>query len=294
MAFEKLLNGSTSLANAAWLLADDSAGSGWADDATLAIVSGSQTITSDLDDGSSLTTGIDWFHIHSGFQGKIGTAASPLNIKFDTSWTSDTNPSFQMAGGVVFLDCANACPRVRVLGGTLYHVDGTITNLEVLGGEVRSLSTSTVWTNVYQMGGLLMDELDNANDITSGNYYGGVAYIRRQHTAATMKALAADGRIISSPTLYVDHNDGTTTLNQDGGTYWAIRGAVPTINGFSGAFRLSAAKQPVAIAGSAATVYPAWNYEVQEQGSAHTIGTLTRKLGPAIVNVQATAPSFPA
>lgn len=249
MAIAYLAEGSTTLAAAAW-----SDATGFANDATLVIERGGQTITTALDQ-SALGTGINYLQVRRTFTGNIGSsAAGPLKVDADAG--SDPNIVYAAAAGSFYLQAGGGSALVSRMecntGGQLRLVGGTFTNVDMLRGAM-SANGSTVITNLFVTGGEATIE-DNATAITNLEIFGGTVTLRRGATNVTMRGgrliLDADGRSL-----------GPTVLDVLGGEIVWISGAIPGGSSRSRvacSIDVSRLRRDAAFAATnATTVYPA-------------------------------------
>lgn len=248
MAIAYLAEGSTSLANVNW-----SDGTGFANDATLVIERGGQTIVSALDQ-SALGTGINYLHVRRTFSGSIGSSsAGPLIVDADAG--SDPHILYAASGGEFYLRAGGGNSLVTRVecnaGGRLRLMGGTFTNVDLIRGS-SNVNGSAVMTNVYITGGEHVID-DNATAIANLEIYGGVTTLRRSATNLTMKGgtliLDADGRSL-----------GSTVFDFLGGAIVWISGSIPggsTRSRAAGRFDVSRLRRDAAFAATnATTVYP--------------------------------------
>jgi len=130
MAIANLLDGATDIsAGASW-----SDGIGFANDATLIIPRGSQTLTN-LDVRAATTTGIDYLHVSRGFTGNIGGGGTSLQCDVDATYT--TTPNIVHSGaGFFYFNPATTTAEVLVNGiGTFVQTGGTTTTFRCVTGN---------------------------------------------------------------------------------------------------------------------------------------------------------------
>jgi len=150
MAIAYLNEGAVSLAAANW-----SDATGFANAATLVISSGSQTITTSLDQ-SGLSGGIDTLDILPGFTGRIGGAGYG-SLKVDADEGGSTHRIiYNAGGGSLYLQAGGDNTLITNFWmsslGSCYLTGGTFTNV-VLGQGSLSVDSSTVLTDPVFDGG---------------------------------------------------------------------------------------------------------------------------------------------
>lgn len=259
MALAYLTAGSTTVASAGW-----SDATGFADNATLIIDQGSQTVTDGLTSGSGLTTGINYLHGRKGFTGIVGSAGAPLTTKFDGTYT--TLPNIIWTSGVLYLTCTNACPKLRVHGGTVVVVSGTVTSLEVTGGQVDLLAAVDVDASEIS-GGYVRDVAASSNTTNTCVVYDGAYDSDRIITTLTN----VNGRVSYGYTT------GATTVNQYGGRIDWKTGSITTLNQYGGIFDARRAERDLTI--STANLYPTANFQTKASGATVTVTSQVDKLG---------------
>lgn len=270
MALAYLTEGSATLAAAAW-----SDATGFADNATLIVDAGSQIITTSLNAGSGLATGISYIHFRKGFTGQVGSAGTSLETKF-ANYT--TLPNVIVSSGSLWLTCTNTCNKVRVLGGTVTILSGTVTDLEIVSGTVNASASATI-TNLAMAGGFFRDLATGSNAMTLASIYGGTASFMRPVTTITMSEAA--GSSVGAPTTFVtyDHATGPTTVNERGGTFNLIEGSVATLNLYAGRFDASRAARDLTIGGTATNLYPFSVFKSKSSGATVTVSNVSDQLG---------------
>lgn len=270
MALAYLTEGSATLAAAAW-----SDATGFADNATLIADAGSQIVTTSLNAGSGLATGISYIHFRKGFTGQVGSAGTSLETKF-ANYT--TLPNVIVSSGSLWLTCTNTCNKVRVLGGTVTILSGTVTDLELVSGTVNVSASATV-TNLAMAGGFFRDLAVGSNAMTLASIYGGTASFMRPVTTITMSDAAGDG--VGAPTAVVtyDHATGPTTVNQRAGTFNLIEGSVATLNLYAGRFDASRAARDLTIGSTATNLYPYSVFKSKSSGATVTVSNVSDQLG---------------
>lgn len=270
MALAYLTEGSATLAAAAW-----SDATGFADNATLIVDAGSQIITTSLNAGSGLATGISYIHFRKGFTGQVGSAGTSLGTKF-ANYT--TLPNVIVSSGSLWLTCTNTCNKVRVLGGTVTILSGTVTDLEIVSGTVNASASATI-TNLAMAGGFFRDLATGSNAMTLASIYGGTASFMRPVTTITMSEAA--GSSVGAPTTLVtyDHATGPTTVNERGGTFNLIEGSVATLNLYAGRFDASRAARDLTIGGTATNLYPFSVFKSKSSGATVTVSNVSDQLG---------------
>lgn len=258
------------MAAAAW-----SDATGFADNATLIVESGSQIVTTSLNAGSGLSTGISYIHFRKGFTGQVGSAGTSLETKF-ANYT--TLPNVIVSSGSLWLTCTNTCNKVRVLGGTVTILSGTVTDLEIVSGTVNASASATI-TNLAMAGGFFRDLATGSNAMTLASIYGGTASFMRPVTTITMSEAA--GSSVGAPTTFVtyDHATGPTTVNERGGTFNLIEGSVATLNLYAGRFDASRAARDLTIGGTATNLYPFSVFKSKSSGATVTVSNVSDQLG---------------
>lgn len=272
MAIEYLANGATSLAAANW------SGSGFADNATLIIEQGSQTITGGLDQ-SGLTTGIDYLDIRPGFTGNIGSpSAGALTVDADT--TTADYIRYAALGGTLYLNAGGGSGVIRNFysdgRGTSYLTGGTFTTVIVSSGTCY-IQSGTVVTNLYVLGGRVVIS-DNATAITLANITSrGQVTSERPFTTVN---------IGGGGYLDYDNDDGDAlgTVTLDGGTFVHRSGDIGTYTGKSGLHDIRYAQRAIEVGTSAATLYAALDlrYDMNQVTLSNTtyIGSPAQSSGP--------------
>lgn len=258
MALAYLTAGSTTVAAAGW-----SDATGFADNATLIVDQGSQTVTDGLTSGSALTSGINYFHGRAGFTGTIGSAGAPLTTKFDNYTTL---PNVIWRKGTLYLTCSNTCNKVRVHGGTVVIVSGTVTTLEVTGGKVELLAAATV-TTLVQTGGWVQDVAASSNTTTTATIYAG--RYDSDRTITTLTNVAG--------TVTYGYTTGATTVNQYGGRIEWKTGGITTLNLYGGLFDARNAERDLTI--TTANLYPLADFQTKGSGATVTVTTTADQLG---------------
>jgi len=222
MAIAYLNEGAVSLAAANW-----SDATGFANLATLVIASGSQTITTALDQ-SGLSGGIDTLDIGPQFTGRIGSPSTgPLKVDADEGGSTH-RVTYNAGGGVLYLQAAGDNNLIsnfwKSSPGAAYLMGGTFTNV-ILGEGPLSVNGSTVVTNAYLKGGNSTIEAGTA--FTSLSVYAGTHYTKRDcatinvyggtliydvPTTATTTTIT----VYSGATLRLLSSDAIATLNLEG------------------------------------------------------------------------------
>lgn len=187
MAIAYLNEGAVSLAAANW-----SDATGFAEDATLVIPSGSQTITTDLDQ-SAVTNGIDTLEILPGFTGRIGGSGyGSLKLRATNGVTNRV--VYNAGGGSLYLQAAGSGGNTITdfwmsSLGSCYLTGGTFTGT-VLGQGSLSVDATTVLTNATFNGGSAVVQAGTA--ATTINVSGGSHVWKRGLTTLNVYG---DGRI---------------------------------------------------------------------------------------------------
>jgi len=284
MALELLNDGATSFAAANWAQVDGTAGSGFADSATLLVPGGSASVTAGLD-WSALTTGISYLKIADRFSGNIGTASVPLIVDADataTEWTSAASTSSRIehyGTGTLYVKAGGGSSRVSNLfqagTGRTVLTDGTATYLNVLAGTMQVGPAATA-SNVRLLGGsstlgtktaagTQLDVVAGSHTIqrpfTTINVYGGVLNVNVYYAAAA-----------SSITIY----GGTVKLISPGGT------AITATKQFGGFLDWSSLRVDTTI--TTLTRYKTARISARPNGAALTVTNDTKK-DPTIASV---------
>jgi hypothetical protein len=149
MAIAYLNEGAISLAAANW-----SDATGFANAATLVISSGSQTITTSLDQ-STLTAGIDTLDILPGFTGRIGGSGYG-SLKVDADESTTNRIIYNAGGGSAYFQASGDNSIISNFWmsslGSAYLTGGTFSNV-VLGQGSLSVDSTTVLTDPIFDGG---------------------------------------------------------------------------------------------------------------------------------------------
>lgn len=245
MAISNLLTGAVDIsAGASW-----SDTIGFANDATLIIPAGSQTLTN-LDVRSLTTTGIDYLHVSRGFTGNIGGGGTSLQCDVDATYT--TTPNIIHSGsGFFYFNPATTVAEVLVNGiGTFVQTGGTTTTFRCVTGSATVGDTCTA-TNCYLMGpGNLTLEYSASIVATlvfvSGS---GNCTIRREATTVTVRGPASV--VIDAP------GETIATLNADdpGCKITLLAGSITTANVY-GTLDLSQCNYASTVGGTATNLYP--------------------------------------
>jgi hypothetical protein len=222
MAIAYLNEGAVSLAAANW-----SDAIGFAEDATLVIPTGSQTVTTSLDQ-SAVTNGIDTLDILPGFTGRIGGAGyGSLKLRATSGVTNRV--VYNAGGGSLYLQAAGAANTITTFWmsslGSCYLTGGTFTNL-VLGQGSLSVDSTTEVTTPNLNGGSAIVQAGTAagtatisggshvwkRGFTTMNVYGrGRITIDAGSTALTTLSILspeAEVTLISSGTITTVNNWG--------------------------------------------------------------------------------------
>lgn len=275
MALAYLTEGSATLAAAAW-----SDATGFADNATLIVDAGTQTVTTALNAGSALSTGISYIHFRKGFTGQVGSAGTSLETKF-ANYT--TLPNVLLSSGSVWLTCTNTCNKILVLGGNLTILSGTVSALEIVAGNVLVSASATV-TALEMTGGNYRDLATSSNAITTASIFGGTASFLR--TTTTLNISDAVGANVRAPAAFVrsDHATGPTTINQRSGRLTLIQGSVGTLNLYAGVCDASRAIRDLTIGSTATNLYPFGTLNSTASGATVTVSNTSYKLGGPLAN----------
>lgn len=235
MATEYLNDGSTSIAAANWATSDGAAGAGIAsgNTNTYYIASGSQSITSGLDQ-SGLADGVDALTILPGFTGNIGDATASLRIGTHSTG-ANAKVEYAAGGGSLFL--AAAAVDANTIGtfsmtatARAYLTGGTFTTLHLALG-LLVVGPSAVLTNAYVYGG--QSVIDAGATGTLLEVFGGTHVVRRAFTTIRVYggsvAYQVDDSDLDATSLYVYpggtfmHVNGDITNRYIYGTYDASR-----------------------------------------------------------------------
>jgi hypothetical protein len=270
MALAYLTAGSQTLAAAAW-----SDAAGFADNATLIVDEGTQTITTSLNAGSGLATGISYIHFRKGFTGQVGSAGTSLETKF-ANYT--TLPNVILTSGSMWLTCTNTCNKILVQGGTLTILSGTVSALEIVSGTVNVSASATV-TALEMTGGIYRDLATSSNVMGTATVYGGTATFLRTVTTANISEASGSG--VGAPTTFAtfNHATGPTTVNLRGGRWNHLQGGVATLNAYAGVFDASRAWRDLTIGGTATNLYPFADFRPTSSGATVTVSNTSYKLG---------------
>ena len=229
MAIAYLNEGSVSLAAANW-----SDSTGFANAATLVISSGSQTITTALDQ-SALSAGIDTIDILPGFTGRIGGPGFG-SLKVDADEGGATHRIiYNAGGGSLYLQAGGDNTLISNFWmsslGSCYLTGGTFTNV-VLGQGSLSVDATTVLTDPIFDGGTAIVQAGTA--ATSVTVRGGAHVWKRGATTinvhgrgrltidcagvaiTTINILSPDAEVIllSSGTITTVNNWGRLTADK--------------------------------------------------------------------------------
>lgn len=248
MATAYLNDGATALGTAGnW-----SDATGVANDATLVIPRGSQTIPG-VDLSASAAAGVDYLHIMRAFSGSIGGGGTPLTLLFDATYT--TKPNFIHSGsGFVYLTTGSsttAC-TVAVLDGpgTLYLTGGTFTTVYANSGILWIGAGATVTNLVVSGSAQVIDTFTSSLAFTSVTITGsGNVSLARQITTATISG--------SGTTTINAPGETVTTLNQNnpGSTVVLLAANITTANLY-GTLDLSQLQTDATVGGTATNIYP--------------------------------------
>jgi hypothetical protein len=230
MAWAYLDDDATSFAAANW-----SDATGFADGATLGIVSGRQTIDTALDQ-SGLSSGINNFRVGWDFEGNIGTPTAPLEVDCDNA----TNPMISYAGaaGAFYIQASgnnNVITSFQHAGlGRSFLQGGTFTSVGVGRGELIA-NSSTAVTNLRVGGGLVDIDEHASSTFTLCAVAGGLCTVKR---GGTTFEVGANGRL-----RQIDPDATATTVNVWGGVLDWRGGDITTLNWFGGTATLARAHQ---------------------------------------------------
>jgi hypothetical protein len=245
---------------------------GIVDNATLIIAKGSQNIVSNLDTTAAATSGVDYFHVTTGFTGSIGAAGTSFRMNFDSTYT--TKPNFYWAGsGFCYFHPGLTVTTALVAAGQVFHTAGTITNLQVTGGTVN-VGTSAIVTNLYAYGnGSVTVTANTAQDITLAVVSGaGPVRIERGCTTLTVTGPA-------TVTLDLPVGETITTLNLNNPlARVVVVGADITTAEVHGKLDLSPMTRDSTIGGTATRIYPTGSV-LGEGNQRVTLSNVTRIAG---------------
>jgi hypothetical protein len=274
--------GGTSYVAASW-----SDATGFADNATLIQDAGTQNITAGLNAGSGLATGISYYHGRKGFTGTVGdaNAGTSLETKF-ANYT--TLPNIQWTSGTLRLICTNTCNKIRVLGGTVVILSGTVTDLEVVGGTVL-ISASATYTNLTQWGGTVKDLATGTNTVTAATIYGGTFNPLRPVT--TIVQSDASGSGVSAPGTFLtyDNATGPTTWTIRGGQGTLLQGSIGTLNGYAGKLDATRANRDLTIGSTATNLAPFIDFRPTSSGATVTVSNVNYLAGGPVPPLSAAA-----
>jgi len=273
MAIAYLTDNSKTIAAGAW-----SDATGFADNATLVVDRGTQYIDTALTAGSGLTTGIDYIHFRKGFSGTVGGGGASLATKF-SSYT--TLPNVIFSSGTLYLTCTNTCPAMRVFGGIVYIVSGTVTLLEIIGGQVI-MAAAAVATTLRISGGSFLDPAEGSATMTTLNQYGGVVQSRRPITTVNLYDAVGGNPGAPSSQLTYSNPTGPTTVNQYSGVLTHLQGTIGTYNGIGGRFDSSRAVRDLTIGSTATNLYPNINFKSKSSGATVTVSNQTDIMGGSV------------
>lgn len=249
MAIAYLTTGATDFAAGSW-----SDSTGFATNATLVIESGSQTITSSLDQ-SAVSGGITYLEVRPTFSGSIGSASAG-SLKVDVDSGTDPHVTYGATGGTFYLNAGGgsaAVTRLEVNGtGSMYLTGGTFTNTDLVRGNLN-VNESAVLTNAYLMGGNSTIEY-NATGLTILDITGGYHTIKR--SAATVN-ISGNATVIFDA---VGGSLGSTLLTMGPGSRLILKqGNLPVWKWLGGTLDVSQCKRPSTIAGTSLVVYSGVN-----------------------------------
>lgn len=227
MAVAYLTENSTTLAAAAW-----SDAAGFVIAATLIIDRNTaQTIGTAVD--QSAIAQIDYLKIGKGFNGTIGTSASPLKFGANSTATN-TKGFFNDSGGIVYFQAANILgggAAANTIGyyshsgvGRAYAIGGALTTADV-GSGYFEIGQGVTNTTLNVCGGEVFVDY-NASAGTTLNIYGGRVYTKRQYTNVNVYG----GSLIYDITATI--TNGTLVA----GARWDHRGGDITNGILAGAF----------------------------------------------------------
>lgn len=183
MAIEYLADNANSLATINWLLADGTAGAGFAAGggaATLRIASGKQAITQDCDQ-TGATNGVESFDVLPDFTGDCGDSTHPFKFEVDGTSESLANAVSRLrywAGGgkMWFHSSTNGCHILQVnSGGEINLVGGGYKHLHLDKGTVNftDQTTCTASGTWYVGGGTMTLEKHASNTFNVVHVLGG-------------------------------------------------------------------------------------------------------------------------
>lgn len=210
-----LNEGAVSLANANW-----DTGTGFAEDATLVIASGSQTITTQLDN-SGVTNGIDTLDVLPGFTGRIGGAGfGSLKLRATSGVTNRV--VYNAGGGSLYLQAAGSGTNEITTFwmsslGSCYLTGGTFTNT-VLGQGSLSVDSTTVLTTANLDGGSAVIQ-SNGTAITTLTVSGGSHVLKRGGTTINVYGrgrLTIDCSTVAITTLNILSSEAEVVLLSSG------------------------------------------------------------------------------
>ena len=243
MAVAYLNDGATSLAAANW-----SDATGFANNATLIINSGTQSIQTAIDQS---TISVDYLDILEGFSGTIGGAGGPLKCGCDDASPSDSTVigrlRYWASGGALYYtadgNTTTLADYVQIkTGGRFYGVSGKMADVHLEQGEAfwaagAGSDTGGVWSF---MGGSGTIDYAASDAIPTLIVTGGAHSLRRNATTLT----------VGGGTITVDCQGlAIGTINHYGGRINLINsGGITTYYGYGGILDASRIGRPVTVA----------------------------------------------
>jgi hypothetical protein len=258
MADSFLTAGATSLAAANW-----SDATGFADNATLFVQSGSQTITAGL--APSLTNGIQNFDVLPGFSGLIGGASGSLAVETRSSLL---NQELQIprvrwfaGGGSLYYSpqgagaASNVCDYLQINTGGSANITGTgtVRRLELEAGRLfvaEPIGGITAYRWVFSGGSSTIDGVTGSTKLFSLTVTGGVHTIKKGFQGGTVTANGVkEGLIVAGGSVTLDaFGETVSNIQMCGGTLRVLNsGAIACITGSSGTLDFSQLQRPVTL-----------------------------------------------
>ncbi len=258
MADAFLTAGATSLAAANW-----SDATGFADNATLFVQSGSQTITAGL--APSLTNGIQNFDVLPGFSGLIGGTSGSLAVETRSSLLDQElqipRVRWFAGGGSLYYSPAgagaasNVCDYLQINTGGSANITGTATvrRLELEAGRLfvaEPIGGITAYRWVFSGGSSTIDGVSGSTRLFSLTVTGGVHTIKKGFQSGTITASGVlEGLVMCGGSVTLDAFDSATAnINMYGGTLRILNsGTITKITGAAGTLDFSQLQRPLVV-----------------------------------------------
>ncbi len=244
MAVAYLNSGATSLASANW-----SDSTGFADDATLVINDGTQSIQTGLTAG--LTNGVSYLDILEGFSGTIGGSGGSLSVQTRASLYSETTAAARVrywaSGGSIWYTGETAstdtCHFWQQRGGGSAHLTGafTLRNIHLESGTL-SVAENVAGESTYTW--LLAGGAATIDYSATGTYT--VIVSGGSHV---LKRGVQTGITMASGSLTVDAQGGAVAaVNGYGGNVtWLNSGTITVAYLHAGTYDFSRLQRPLTI-----------------------------------------------